>query len=139
MEDEALTQKIIGCAMAVHGTLGPGFLESVYQKAFAHELQKAGLKVVCECRIRVAYDGVDVGEFSADMLVEDRIMIENKAVHILVTSHEVQLVHYLTATGLDIGLLFNFGANHLQFKRKNRTYSPRATISPPRANPVSSR
>ena len=127
MEHEALTQKTIGCAMAVHRELGPGFLESVYQNALAHELQKAGLKVVCECPIRVAYDGVDVGVFAADMLVEDRILIENKAVQTLSTAHEVQLVHYLTATRIDIGLLLNFGAESLQFKRKSRTYSPSST------------
>ena len=72
MEDHELTQKIIGCAMKVHSTLGPGFLESVYQRALAHELGKAGLKVDCEKPITVHYDGVAVGDFSADMLVEDR-------------------------------------------------------------------
>lgn len=136
MEDEALTQKIIGCAMAVHRTLGPGFLESVYQKAFAHELRKAGLTVVCEHPIPVTYDGVNVGDFSADMLVEHRIVIENKAIHLLATPHEVQLVHYLTATGLDIGLLFNFGADRLQFKRKSRTFHARSTPMASDAVPI---
>jgi GxxExxY protein len=136
MEDEALTQKIIGCAMAVHRTLGPGFLESVYQKAFAHELVKAGLKVICECPIRVRYDGVDVGEFAADMLVESRIVIENKAVRLLAVAHETQLVHYLTATGLEIGLLFNFGAERLQFKRKSRLYRPPITRQSPSQTPL---
>jgi GxxExxY protein len=127
MEDEALTRKIIGCAMAVHRTLGPGFLESVYQKAFAVELQQVGLKVVCECPICVTYAGVNVGDFSADMLVEDRILYrKNEAVHLLCSAHEVQLVHDLTATGIETGLLFNFGAESLQFKRKSRTYSPGA-------------
>ncbi len=136
MEDEALTQKIIGCAMTVHRTLGPGFLESVYQKALAHELQQAGLKVICECPIRVMYAGINVGDFAADMLVEGRILIENKAVHLLCTAYEVQLVHYLTATCLETGLLFNFGAESLQFKRKSRTYKPKAT--PPSQNPEQS-
>ena len=126
MEDEALTQEIIGCAMAVHRALGPGFLESVYQRALAHELQASGLKVVCECPIRVMYVGVEVGEFSADMLVEGRVIIENKAVRMLSGAHEAQLVHYLTATGVEIGLLLNFGAESLQFKRKTRTYRPKA-------------
>jgi GxxExxY protein len=127
MKDEELTQKIIGCAMAVHRALGSGFLESVYQRALAHELSKAGLKVVCESPIRVTYDGVDVGEFAADMLVEDRVIVENKAVRALAPAHEVQLVHYLTATGIDVGLLLNFGAEQLQFKRKSRVYHPSAT------------
>ena len=78
MEGEALTKKIIGCAMAVHRTLGPGFLESIYQKALAVELQQVGLKVVCEYPISVTYAGINVGDFSAGMLVEDRILIENK-------------------------------------------------------------
>jgi GxxExxY protein len=131
LEYEALTKRIIGCAMAVHRELGPGFLESVYQKALAHEIRKAGLTVICECPIRVAYDGVDVGEFAADMLVEDRILIENKAVRVLCVAHEVQLVHYLTATRIEVGLLFNFGAESLQFKRKSRTYTPKtARVTP---------
>lgn len=125
MEDEALTQKIIGCAMMVHRALGPGFLESVYQKALAHELSKAGLKVVCEYPIRVLYDGVNVGDFSADMLVEDRVVIENKVARQLVAQNEAQLVHYLTATGLNIGLLLNFGTESLQFERKSRIYRPK--------------
>ena len=67
MQDQELTEKIIGCAMKVHSTLGPGFLESVYQKALAHELSKAGLKVELQRPIRVHYDGVPVGDFSADL------------------------------------------------------------------------
>jgi GxxExxY protein len=122
MEEQALTQRIIGCAMKVHSTLGPGFLESVYQHALAHELQKTGLRVECEKPISVIYDGAIVGDFCADMLVEGRIMIENKAVQALATAHEVQLVNYLTATGIEIGLLLNFGGARLEFKRKTRTY-----------------
>ena len=76
MKDQELTEKIIGCAMKVHSTLGPGFLESVYQKALAHELREIGLKVECEQPITVHYDGVAVGEFAADMLVDDRVMLE---------------------------------------------------------------
>ncbi len=122
MEDEALTETIIGCAMKVHRTLGPGFLESVYENAFAHELGKAGLRVECQAPIQVHYDGIVVGDFFADMRVEGRILIENKAVQALNTAHEVQLVNYLTATGIEIGLLINFGAARLEFKRKHRTY-----------------
>lgn len=123
--------------MAVHRTLGPGFQESVYQKALAHELGKAGLKVSCEYPIRVVYDGADVGEFAADMLVEGRIMIENKAVRLLAVAHEMQLVNYLTATGLDIGLLFNFGAERLQFKRKSRCFHPKVQQSMTARSPIS--
>ena len=125
MEDLELTEKIIGCAMKVHSTLGPGFLESVYQKALAHELAKAGLKVECEKPITVHYDGVAVGDFSADMLVENQVMLELKANQALATGSEAQLVNYLTATGVEIGLLLNFGAERLEFKRKTRTYRPK--------------
>lgn len=122
MEHESLTEKIIGCAIQVHRVLGPGFLESVYQNAFAHELRKAGLGVECERAINVNYDQVVVGVFSADLLVENVILVENKAVQSLATAHEVQLVNYLTATGIDVGLLINFGASRLEFKRKHRVY-----------------
>ncbi len=125
MELQQLTETIIGCAMKVHRTLGPGFLESVYQKALTHELQKVGLRVECEKPIQVRYDGVVVGDFAADMFVEGAVMVENKAVQVLAPAHEVQLVNYLTATGVEIGLLLNFGAEKLEFKRKHRTYRPR--------------
>jgi GxxExxY protein len=125
MEHGELTERIIGCAMTVHRILGPGFLESVYQNALVHELRKAGLKVECERKIQVTYDGVVVGDFSADMLVQKAILIENKAVQALVRAHEVQLVNYLTATGIETGLLLNFGAERLEFKRKTRTYRPK--------------
>jgi GxxExxY protein len=129
MEEQELTEQIIGCAMKVHSVLGPGFLESVYAKALTHELRKVGLKVECEKPISVRYDGVVVGEFSADKLVEEKVIVEEKAVQALVSAHEVQLVNYLTATGIEIGLLLNFGAQRLEYKRKSRTYRER---QPPR-------
>ena len=101
-----------------------GFLESVYQKALAHELGKAGLKVQCEKSITVYYDNIEVGVFSTDMVVEDRVILELKANQALAPANEVQLVNYLTATGIEIGLLLNFGAERLEFKRKTRTYRP---------------
>jgi len=122
MEEQELTEKIIGCAMKVHSRLGSGFLESVYAKALGHELSKAGLKVEREKLIVVTYDGVVVGEFSADKLVENKVMVEEKAVQALSPAHEVQLVNYLTATGVEIGLLLNFGGPRLEYKRKTRTY-----------------
>jgi GxxExxY protein len=128
MEEQELTEKIIGCAMKVHSALGPGFLESVYQKALAHELQKAGLKVECEKAITVRYDGVLVGDFSADMLVEGKVMLELKANQALAPANEVQLVNYLTATGIEVGLLLNFGAERLEFKRKARTFRPKQCV-----------
>jgi GxxExxY protein len=125
MENEQLTEKIIGSAMKVHTTLGPGFLESVYENALAHELQKAGLNVECQRPVVVTYDGIVVGNFVADMLVNGLVLIENKAVQSIVAAHEVQVVNYLTATGLEVGLLLNFGSGRLEFRRKHRTYKPK--------------
>jgi GxxExxY protein len=115
-----LTHSIIGAAMRVHTALGPGFLESVYKNALSYELTLRQLTVQIERRIEVRYEGIDVGEFVADLVVNDLVILEIKAVRTLALAHEVQLVNYLTATGLDIGLLFNFGTPHLQFKRKAR-------------------
>ena len=122
MKHEELTHDIIGCAMKVHSTLGPGFLESVYQKALSHELSKTGHKIECEKAITVLYDNQVVGDFLADILVDEKIILEIKANQSLVPANEAQLVNYLTATGIDDGLLLNFGAMKLEFKRKFRTY-----------------
>ena len=108
--------------MRVHGVLGPGFLESVYQNALAHELRKSGFIVECEREQEVVYDQIVVGSFCCDMLVSGLILVENKAVRALAVSHEVQLVNYLTATGIEIGWLLNFGASRLEIKRKTRIY-----------------
>jgi len=118
--DDPLTEQIIGLAMKVHRVLGPGFLESVYRKALLLELRSAGTKAEEEKRISVFYEGQSVGDFAADVLVEDKVIVELKAVESLSKAHEVQTVNYLTATGLDIGLLINFGSERLQFKRKFR-------------------
>lgn len=118
MEDEDLTGKIIGCAYAVHNSLGSGFLESVYQKAMAIELAKQGLSGVMEKKIPVYYDDELVGDFRADFVVEDRIIVEIKAIDKLAAPHEVQLVNYLVATDTPIGLLINFGPQRVEVKRK---------------------
>ena len=106
--------------MKVHGFFGPGFLESVYQNALALELRRAELEVECGRGIQVTYEGTVVGDFCADIVVQDRVLIENKAVQTLVRAHEVQLVNYLTATGIDVGLLLNFGSQRLEYRRKAR-------------------
>jgi GxxExxY protein len=115
-----LAGKVIGLAMKVHSTLGAGFLETVYHRAFAHELEKAEIRFESEKPLNVIYDGVLVGEFAADFLVENELIVELKAVHNLAPAHEVQTVNYLVATGKDIGLLINFGAERLEFKKKFR-------------------
>ena len=112
--------QVIGAAMKVHSTLGPGFLESVYQNALRWELQKLGLKADVQKPITVHYDGQVVGIFTADLLVNDSLILELKANQLLVKAHEVQLVNYLVATGIDEGLLLNFGAERLEYKKKFR-------------------
>ena len=111
---------IIGAAMKVHSTLGPGFLESVYQNALIWELRKNGFKAEAERPITVRYDGEIVGAFAADVLVNDSLIVELKATQSLAKPHEVQLVNYLIATGIDEGLLLNFGAERLEYKKKFR-------------------
>ncbi len=117
----ALTDRVIGCAYTVHNTLGAGFLEKVYENALGVELQLAGLTVVQQHALPVRYRGHLVGEYFADLLVEGRLVIEVKAVVNLAKEHEVQIVHYLTATGIDDGLLINFGPR-VDVKRKFRVY-----------------
>src|SRR5437762_5968631 len=112
-----LCGQVIGAAMKVHSALGPGFLESVYQNALIWDLQKLGLKVDAQRPITVHYDGQVVGFFTADLLVNDSLMIELKANQLLAKAHEVQLVNYLVATGIDDGLLLNFGAERLEYKK----------------------
>ena len=123
-----LCGQIIGLAMKFHSTLGPGFLESVYQNALIWELRKAGLKAEAERPISVRYNGQIVGAFTADLLVNNSVIVELKASQSLAKAYEVQLVNYLTATGFDEGLLLNFGAERLEFTKKFRL---------PRSEPVS--
>jgi GxxExxY protein len=133
MKDESLTETIIGCAFQVHNALGAGFLEKVYENAMQIELTKHGLNVRQQAPILVHYDGQVVGEFYADLWVEDCVIVELKAIRSLDKAHEVQLVNYLTATGIDTGLLLNFGPS-VQVKRKFRQYKPKNPDNP--VNPV---
>ena len=121
MRYEEITEKILKVAFKVHKTLGFGFLEKVYQNAMIIELNKEDMKVEFNKPIKVRYEGNIVGEYAADLVVEDRVIVELKAVEDLNKKFEVQLVNYLTATGLDVGLLLNFGKESLQYKRKVKT------------------
>ena len=123
---DQLTEAVIGLTMKVHRTLGPGFLESVYQKALTLELARAGCSVVSEKPLKAVYEGTVGGDFAADLMVDDRLIIELKAVQALTVVHEVQTVNYLAATGSDDALLLNFGASSLQFKRKRRLAKPQS-------------
>lgn len=121
-----LAGKVIGLAMKVHSTLGFGFLESVYHKALAHELNKAGIPFESEKPLNVFYDGTLVGEFSADLLIDRQLIVELKAVQSLIKAHEVQTVNYLTAARIDTGLVLNFGAERLEYKKKFRLPKPKS-------------
>lgn len=119
---DELTHAVIGATMTVHTRLGPGFLEEVYQNALLLELAKQNLPAQKEVPLDVRYDGVCVGQYQADLIVERRLILELKAVSDLHPRHEAQLVNYLAATGIDDGLLLNFGTPSLQFKHKYRLY-----------------
>lgn len=112
-----ITSKIIGCAYTVANTLGNGFLEKVYENALAHEVKKAGLSVLQQHPIPVRYDGTIVGDYLADLVVFDQIIVELKAVHKIEDVHLAQCLNYLKATGLKICLLINFGNPHIEIKR----------------------
>ena len=117
-----LAGRVIGLAMKVHRTLGPGFLESIYQKALHYELLRNGFKSELQMPIQVRYEGIVVGDYLADLVVNDDLIVELKAISSLLPAHEVQLVNYLTATGKNEGLLLNFGKESLEFKKKFRSY-----------------
>jgi GxxExxY protein len=104
----------------VHRRLGPGFLESVYRNALAFELRRAGFSVEIDKHITVKYEHVIVGDFIADLIVNEALICELKAATALSKADEIQVVNYLTATNHDFGLLLNFGTPSLQFKRKHR-------------------
>jgi len=118
---DVLTNLVIGCAFKVHTTLGAGFLESVYKNALIHELSTHPVTVEPEATLTVTYEGIIVGTYYADLIVDHKLILELKAVDKLTQFHEIQLVNYLKATGLDDGLLINFGALKVEVKHKYRT------------------
>ena len=118
MEYQDLTEKIIGCAYRVYNKMGFGFLESVYEKCLLIELHKPDLEAESQKPITVFYENEIVGEFVADIIVNDTIMLELKSVRRIIKAHEVQLVNYLVATGKPIGLILNFGERKVEIKGK---------------------
>jgi GxxExxY protein len=123
MEINILTHKVIGCAYKVHNTLGFGFLEKVYENALKLELQKLRIFVRQQPKLPVFYDGHQVGLYFPDLWIDDRLIVEIKAALSLAPEHEMKLIPYLAATGVEDGLLINFGST-VQIKRKYRTYNP---------------
>lgn len=127
--DADLTDRVIGIFYAVYNELGQGFLESVYENALAIALRENGLIVQQQACLTVRFREQIVGDFKVDLLVSERLIIELKAVTQLMPAHEAQLVNYLKASGLHVGLLLNFG-NRPQFKRK--------VFGQPKLDPLSS-
>lgn len=117
MEVNEVTEKVIGCLFKVSNTLGGGFLEKVYENAGAIEIAKTGLDVKQQYPIEVKYDGVVVGQFFADLLVADLVLVEFKAVKLLEDIHTAQCLNYLRATNLPVCLLVNFYRPKLEIKR----------------------
>jgi GxxExxY protein len=117
MKHEELTHKIIGCAMKVHSTLGNGFQEVIYQRALAIEFQKQGIAYQREMEMTIYYEGENIGTRRVDFFAEENIMIELKAIIKLEEVHLAQAMNYCQAYNLPIGLLINFGAKSLEFKR----------------------
>ncbi len=112
-----LTFQIIAAVIEVHKTLGFGFLENVYEKALLKELRLRGLKAEAQKEIKVVYKNEEVGSYFADIVVNDEIILELKAVEGLTNMHKAQLLNYLKGTGLKLGLLINFGKQKAEYKR----------------------
>ncbi len=117
MKDEEITYKIIGCSMKVHNTLGNGFQEVIYQRCLAIELEKAGLAFGREIEQTIFYEGIDVGTRRADFVVENKIIVELKAIINLEDVHLAQAKNYVVAYDFPTGLLINFGSTSLQYKK----------------------
>jgi len=115
--DQELSERVIGACMEVSNVLGAGFLESVYHRALLQELSSRGIQVRSQCAMQVLYKGAPVGDYVADLIVEDRLILELKALQALTPAHEAQLLNYLKGTGLRVGLLVNFGTPKIHWKR----------------------
>ncbi len=129
MLHEDITSRVIAAFYAVYNELGYGFLEKVYENALCIELRKLGLKVLQQVPIQVCYQGQLVGEYSADLLVNDKVIVELKAADAILEAHECQLVNYLKATRVEVGLLLNFGPEP-KFKRKIFTNTRKPALRP---------
>ena len=118
---EQITKSVIGCAFEVINELGAGFLESVYEKALLLALRQKGLSAISQYPVKVMFRGECVGDFYADIFVEDKVIVELKAVKTILPEHQAQIINYLNATGIEVGLLINFGNPKLEYKRFTRS------------------
>lgn len=117
VSDKTLSQRVIGCAFEVSNTLGAGFLETVYESALCYEFEREGILFERQKPLKVKYKGKLVGNYIADVLVEDKLLLELKALSRTTSEHEAQVMNYLKAAGLSVGLLLNFGTPKLGIKR----------------------
>jgi len=117
MDTDKVTEKIISCGIKVSNALGAGFLEKVYENALLLELRKTGLKLEQQKRISVTYENTVVGDYIADLVINDEIIVEVKALNGIDGSHHAQLLNYLKVTGMQVGLILNFGTPRMGIKR----------------------
>ena len=120
LKHEEITKIIIGCAFDVINELGTGFLESVYEKALLLALLQKGFSAISQYPLKVMFRGECVGDFYVDIFVEEKVIVELKAVKAIAPEHQAQIINYLTATGIEVGLLINFGSPKLEYKRFTR-------------------
>ncbi len=120
LKHEQITKSVIGCAFEVINELGAGFLESVYENALLLALQQKGLSAISQHPVKVMFRGECVGDFYADIFVEEKVIVELKAVKAIAPEHQAQIINYLNATGIEVGLLINFGNPKLEYKRFTR-------------------
>ncbi len=123
-DDDPLTSKVIGIAIEIHKALGPGFNESIYHRAIEIDLAEAGIPFKSERALAVKYKQRVLGTFAADMIIDKKLLLEFKALENLPLISEIQVVQYLKASQIDIGLILNFGNSPLQVKRKYRHRPP---------------
>jgi GxxExxY protein len=116
-DDNLLTQKILGCAIKVSNKLGIGFLEKIYENALAIELRRLNLKVEQQCNLKVFYDKIVIGDYCADLIVNSSVIVELKSSKVIDKIHEAQILNYLRASKLRVGLLLNFGTPRLGIRR----------------------
>lgn len=121
LKHEEITKTIIGCAFEVINELGAGFLESVYEKALLLALRQEGLSATAQHPVKVMFRNECVGDFFADIFVEGKVIVELKAVKAIASEHQAQIINYLNATDIEVGLLINFGAPKLEYKRFTRS------------------
>ena len=130
MKYEELTAKILECCFEVSNELGAGFLESVYEKALVVAFSQKGISVQSQVPLKVEFRGVIVGDFYADLIVEEKVLIELKAVTRILQEHKAQVINYLNATGLDVGLLVNFGNPRMEYFRLHPSNNPVHPVNP---------